>query len=85
MITATTADKRKSKVTALKAGATSMKIIYSYTDKTLGEENMESKPIRITVNGIVFDEPATITLSTDETKDYKIKYKLFDYSKESWM
>ncbi len=62
-----------------------MKIIYSYTDKTSGEENNKSKPIRITVNGIVFDEPATITLSTDETKDYKIKYKLFDYSKESRM
>lgn len=84
VITATTADKGKVKVTALKAGATSMKIIYSYTDKTTGEEKTaESKPIRITVNGIVFDEPATITLSADEAKDYKIKYKLFDYSKEN--
>lgn len=84
VITATTADKGKVKVTALKAGATSMKIIYSYTDKTSGEEKTaESKPIRITVNGIVFDEPATITLSADEAKDYKIKYKLFDYSKEN--
>ena len=84
VITATTADKGKVKVTALKAGATSMKIIYSYTDKTIGEEKTaESKPIRITVNGIVFDEPATITLSADEAKDYKIKYKLFDYSKEN--
>ena len=84
VITATTADKGKVKVTALKPGATSMKIIYSYTDKTTGEEKTaESKPIRITVNGIVFDEPATITLSADEAKDYKIKYKLFDYSKEN--
>lgn len=84
VITATTADKGKVKVTALKPGATSMKIIYSYTDKTSGEEKTaESKPIRITVNGIVFDEPATITLSADEAKDYKIKYKLFDYSKEN--
>lgn len=84
VITATTADKGKVKVTALKAGATSMKIIYSYTDKTTGEEKTaESKPIRITVNGIVFDEPATITLSAGEAKDYKIKYKLFDYSKEN--
>ena len=84
VITATTADKGKVKVTALKAGATSMKIIYSYTDKTTEEEKTaESKPIRITVNGIVFDEPATITLSADEAKDYKIKYKLFDYSKEN--
>lgn len=84
VVTATTADKGKVKVTALKAGATSMKIIYSYTDKTTGEEKTaESKPIRITVNGIVFDEPATITLSADEAKDYKIKYKLFDYSKEN--
>lgn len=84
VITATTADKGKVKVTALKAGATSMKIICSYTDKTTGEEKTaESKPIRITVNGIVFDEPATITLSADEAKDYKIKYKLFDYSKEN--
>lgn len=84
VITATTADKGEVKVTALKAGATSMKIIYSYTDKTTGEEKTaESKPIRITVNGIVFDEPATITLSADEAKDYKIKYKLFDYSKEN--
>ena len=84
VITATIADKGKVKVTALKAGATSMKIIYSYTDKTTGEEKTaESKPIRITVNGIVFDEPATITLSADEAKDYKIKYKLFDYSKEN--
>lgn len=31
----------------------------------------------------MFDEPATITLSADEAKDYKIKYKLFDYSKEN--
>ena len=84
VITAKTADKGKVKVTALKAGATSMKIIYSYTDKTTEEEKTaESKPIRITVNGIVFDEPATITLSADEAKDYKIKYKLFDYSKEN--
>ena len=84
VITATTADKGKVKVTALKPGATSMKIIYRYTDKTTGEEKTaESKPIRITVNGIVFDEPATITLSADEAKDYKIKYKLFDYSKEN--
>ena len=84
VITATTADKGKVKVTALKPGATSMKIIYSYTDKATGEEKTaESKPIRITVNGIVFDEPATITLSADEAKDYKIKYKLFDYSKEN--
>lgn len=84
VITAKTADKGKVKVTALKPGATSMKIIYSYTDKTSGEEKTaESKPIRITVNGIVFDEPATITLSADEAKDYKIKYKLFDYSKEN--
>ena len=74
VITATTADKGKVKVTALKPGATSMKIIYSYTDKTTGEEKTaESKPIRITVNGIVFDEPAAITLSADEAKDYKIK------------
>ena len=71
-------------VKALKPGTTSMKIRYSYTEQsTKKAKTAESEPIQITVNGIVFDEPATITLSADEAKDYKIKYKLFDYSKEN--
>ena len=71
-------------VKALKPGTTSMKIRYSYTEQSTKEaKTAESEPIQITVNGIVFDEPATITLSADEAKDYKIKYKLFDYSKEN--